>query len=168
MGQVVASVAATDAEVRIVAGVDYSPSGRTSDFPTYSSFEQCTESASAIIDFSSPVAIPKVLQNACKRKLPLVIATTGLSPEDLKAIKTASEVIPILRSANMSLGVNLMYELSQKAASFLGDKFDIEIIEKHHNQKADSPSGTAFALAEAINEAFLNPKSYVNGRNSKH
>lgn len=168
MGQVVASVAASDPEVRIVAGIDSSLNGSNSDFPTYSSFEQCKESASVIIDFSSPVAIPKVLQSACKRKLPLVIATTGLSPEDLKAIKTASEVIPILRSANMSLGVNLMYELSQKAASCLGDKFDIEIIEKHHNQKADSPSGTAFALADAINEAFLNPKNYVYGRNSKH
>jgi len=168
MGQVVASVAATDPEIRIVAGVDYTPSSRNPNFPTYGSFEQCTEFASAIIDFSSPVAIPNLLQSACKRKLPLVIATTGLSPEDLKAIKTASEVIPILRSANMSLGINLMYELSQKAASFLGDKFDIEIIEKHHNQKVDSPSGTAFALADAINEAFLNPKSYVHGRNSKH
>ena len=119
MGQVVASVAASDPEVRIVAGIDSSLNGSNSDFPTYSSFEQCKESASVIIDFSSPVAIPKVLQSACKRKLPLVIATTGLSPEDLKAIKTASEVIPILRSANMSLGVNLMYELSQKAASCL-------------------------------------------------
>ncbi len=168
MGQVMASVAASDPEIRIVAGIDYTHGSNNFNFPTYASFEECTESASAIIDFSSPNAIPKLLQGACKRKMPLVIATTGLSSDDLKAVKTASEVIPILRSANMSLGVNLMYELSQKAASFLGDKFDIEIIEKHHNQKADSPSGTAYALADAINEAFLTPKTYVFGRNSKH
>jgi 4-hydroxy-tetrahydrodipicolinate reductase len=168
MGQVVAQVAATDPEIRIVAGVDYLPGSNNLNFPTYTSFEACTETASVIIDFSSPNAIQKLLQSACRRKVPLVIATTGLSSDDLKAVKTASEVIPILRSANMSLGVNLMYELSQKAASCLGDKFDIEIIEKHHNQKADSPSGTAYALADAINEAFLNPKNYVYGRNSKH
>lgn len=168
MGQVVASVAATDPEVSIVAGIDYTQGVNIFNFPTYTSFEECTESASVIIDFSSPNAIQKLLQSACKRKVPLVIATTGLSSDDLKAVKTASEVIPILRSANMSLGVNLMYELSQKAASCLSDKFDIEIIEKHHNQKADSPSGTAYALADAINEAFLNPKNYVYGRNSKH
>jgi len=168
MGHVVTSVALNDPDAKIVAGIDPTAQTSSPDFPHFTQFEECNVDASVIIDFSSPNALPKLLHYACKKKLPLVIATTGLSSDELKLVKSASESIPILRSANMSLGINLMYELAQKAAASLGDNFDIEIIEKHHNQKADSPSGTAYALADAINEAFLNTKTYVFGRNSKN
>lgn len=168
MGQVVAGVAQNDLETSVVAGIDNYFSHTQNYFPTYNKFEECTEQATVIIDFSSPAALRQLLNSAVNRKLPLVIATTGLSPDDLEEIRIASEAIPILRSPNMSLGVNLMYELAQKAAALLGEKFDIEIIEKHHNQKADSPSGTAYALADAINDVLLRSRNYVYGRNSKH
>ena len=114
-----------------------------------------------------PAALPLILDYAKKQNIPVVIATTGFSNDELDLITKTSNSIPIFRSANMSLGVNVMMELAQNAASVLGNLFDIEIIEQHHNQKLDSPSGTAYALADAINEALLNSKAYVYGKTFK-
>lgn len=168
MGQVVAAASANDPDIRVIAGVDKYPAGKTNPFPVYESFSDIKEKADVIIDFSVPGALPQLLDYARSSKTPLVIATTGLSPEDLNSIEKASKETAIFRAANMSLGVNLMYDLAERASSVLGDLFDIEIIEKHHNQKIDSPSGTAYALADAINNAFLNSKHYVFGRHSKN
>jgi len=168
MGQTVASVAAALPDIQVVAGGDKFPEIKQNPFPTYGSLSQCNEQADVIVDFSNPTALPDLLAFAKERKIPLVIATTGFSQDDIKLIEQASRTIPIFRSANMSLGVNVMLELVQKAAAALGNEFDIEIIEKHHNQKVDAPSGTAYVLADAINEVLLNSKDYIFGRHSKN
>jgi 4-hydroxy-tetrahydrodipicolinate reductase len=116
------------------------------------------------VDFSSPKALPSLLNCVLEKKIPLIIATTGQNQEDKAAIAEASKSLPIFASANMSLGVNLLSEVAQTAATVLGESFDIEIIERHHNQKKDAPSGTALLLAESINEVFLKGKNYVYGR----
>jgi 4-hydroxy-tetrahydrodipicolinate reductase len=167
MGQVVANAASADKEIQIIAGIDRYPAAKENGFPVYESFTTLQEKGDVILDFSSPTALPDLLEYAEGSSTPLVIATTGLTPQDLQMIQEKSKNIAIFRAANMSVGVNLMYELVHKAASVFGDRFDIEILEKHHNQKADSPSGTAYALADAANEAFLNSKHYTFGRHSK-
>jgi len=168
MGQVVAGTAAKYPDLQIVAGIDKFPDSRENPFPVYASMDECMEKADVIVDFSVPAAIPNLMRGAVKLGIPVIIATTGLSGEELSSIEEASKSIAVFRAANMSLGVNLMYELVHKAASVFGDQFDVEIIEKHHNQKIDSPSGTAYALADAINEAFLHSKDYTYGRHSKN
>jgi len=169
MGQAVAAAAAAHPGIQIVAGIDKFPESKKNPFPTYGSLNQCKEQADVIVDFSNPAALHDLLTFAVERKIALVIATTGFSQEDIHLIEQASHIIPIFRSANMSLGVNVMLELVQKAAVSLGnDEFDIEVIEKHHNQKVDAPSGTAYALADAINEVLLNSKNYIYGRHSKN
>ncbi len=168
MGQVIAAAVAADPELEVVAGVDKFPDTKTNPFPVYGDFTSLLEQGDVVIDFSVPQALPALLAYGERTKTPLVIATTGLTPEDLELIENKSADFPIFRAANMALGVNLMYELAQRAASVLGGLFDIEIIEKHHNHKIDAPSGTAYALADAINGAFLNSKHYVFGRHSKN
>ncbi len=167
MGQVVAKMAAADPALSVVAGVDKSPSAQENPFPVFSRITELHHEADVIIDFSRPEALPDLLEYAKKHQTAVVIATTGLSLEDYKDIESYARSIPVFISANMSVGVNLMIDLVQKAASLLGNDYDIEIIEKHHNQKVDAPSGTALALANAINAVFLNSKSYVYGRHSK-
>lgn len=167
MGQVVAKMAAADPDIHIVAGIDKFPDTKKNDFPVYSIPAQCQESADIIIDFSVASALPSLLEWAVAGQIPVIIATTGLSEEDYTLIEKSSSSIPVFISSNMSLGVNLMSELVQKAAAVLGTEFDVEIIEKHHNQKIDAPSGTAYFLADAINEVFLNSKHYTYGRHSK-
>ena len=167
MGRTVAGTAAADPDIRIVAGIDKYSDGKAGPFPVYEDFSRIAEKGDVILDFSSPSALSGLLEYAKKSGTPLVIATTGLSPRDLEQIRQASKDVAIFQAANMALGVNLMYELVRQAASVLGERFDIEIVEKHHNQKVDSPSGTAYALADVINEAFLNSRHYVFGRHSK-
>jgi len=168
MGQAVAAAAASDPTIHVVAGIDKFSDKKSNPFPTYGSLEECSEDADVIVDFSVPAALPNMLDYAVNRNIPLVIATTGFSKDDLDLIAKASHSISVFQSANMSLGVNVMLELARNAASALGNLFDIEIIEQHHNQKLDSPSGTAYALADAINETLLYSKNYVYGRHSKH
>ena len=168
MGQVIAAAAAADPECIAAAGADKFPKVLENPFPVYGSLAEVQEAVDVVIDFSVPQALPALLEFGERTRTPLVIATTGLSREDLDLIEQRSADIPIFRAANMSIGVNLMYELTQRAATVLGDSFDIEIVEKHHNQKIDAPSGTAYALADAINEIFLNSKHYVFGRHSKN
>jgi len=167
MGQTVVGAANTNPDIRIVAGIDKYSGNKSNPFPVYERFSDMTEQGDVILDFSSPSALPDLLEYAGKSKTPLVIATTGLSERNMEQIRQASKEIAIFQAANMAMGVNLMYELVNQAASVLGERFDIEIIEKHHNQKADSPSGTAYSLAEAANKAFLNSRHYVYGRHSK-
>ncbi len=167
MGQALACAAASSEDMCVAAGVDKLPDLCENNFPVYADIFDCRESADVIIDFSRPDALRANLVYAKHKSLPIVIATTGFSSEEKEHIKDASSLIPVFFSANMSIGVNLHMELARKAASFLGEDCDIEIIEKHHNQKVDSPSGTAIAIAESINGALMVPKPFVCGRNAQ-
>lgn len=164
MGQTLAEAASKTEGVRIVAGVDKFPDSRQNPFPVYAQIEQCREQADVIVDFSRPEALADNMRYAREHNMALIIATTGFSDAEKAKIAEASEHIPVFMSANMSLGVNVQMELSKRAAECLGEAFDIEIIEQHHNQKVDAPSGTALALAEAINETFIDPKELLCGR----
>ena len=151
MGKFVANGVQNDSSLKIVAGVDKFNNGES--FPVFSSFDEINVDADLIIDFSNPSLLDGMLDFALKNKTALVIATTGYSEEQIEKIKEASKVIPVFFTFNMSLGVNLICSLATKAASILGDGFDVEIIEKHHNQKIDAPSGTALMLANAVRDA---------------
>ena len=135
-------------------------------FPVYKSFAQVNEKADVIIDFSNPAVLDEMLDYALKNSVPCVICTTGYSPEQVEKIKEASKQIAVFYSGNMSLGINLLIELSKQAARVLGDGFDIEIVEKHHNQKIDAPSGTALMLADGISETLSEEPQYVYDRHS--
>lgn len=165
MGQVITNIARYREDVKIVAGFDINDSIRN-DYPVFTHLEQCNVPVDAIIDFSHPAALQAVLNYAVSKKIPLIVATTGLSDEQVSKLKEHSRTIPILFSANMSLGVNLLLELVQKAAKLLYSNFDIEIVERHHNQKIDAPSGTALALADAINQALPEKYRYVYDRHT--
>lgn len=165
MGRRIAESAAAREDCKIVAGIDVSAQP-LDDFPVFSSPAQCSEQADVIIDFSHPNALPALLDYALKTRTPAVIATTGLSSEQIASIEAASKQIPLFFTANMSLGVNLLAELAKKAAIVLGGQFDIEIIEKHHNQKIDAPSGTALMLANEISSVMRTPPQYVFDRHA--
>ncbi|MBR7133347.1 MAG: 4-hydroxy-tetrahydrodipicolinate reductase [Clostridia bacterium] len=165
MGAFVADAVSKDADLQIVAGVDKFNNGQR--FPVFDSFSSITADADVIIDFSNPALLDDLLKFACEKKIPAVLATTGYSEQQIAKIHSASKIIPIFFSFNMSLGVNLICSLAKKAASILGDGFDIEIIEKHHNQKLDAPSGTAIMLANAVNSEFDDTKIYEYDRHSK-
>ncbi|MBN2552817.1 MAG: 4-hydroxy-tetrahydrodipicolinate reductase [Spirochaetales bacterium] len=167
MGRVVAATAAAAEDIEVAAGVDLVKGDESMDFPVFSSLEDCTVPADVVVDFSSPKALDGLLKGAAKKSLPLIIATTGHTAEDKARIAEIAGSIPVFASANMSLGINLLSEMAQKAATVLGESFDIEIIERHHNQKKDAPSGTALLLADAINEVFLQGKKYVYGRHGR-
>ena len=165
MGKVVASLIEADKNAETVCGIDLY-SDNTTLFPVYQCFKQADD-GDVIIDFSNPSVLPALLKYAVDTHTPAVIATTGLSPAEIKSIEKASKHVPIFFTANMSLGVNLLTALCKKAASVLGDNFDIEIVESHHNQKIDAPSGTALMLANAINNTLDNSLDYVYDRHSK-
>jgi 4-hydroxy-tetrahydrodipicolinate reductase len=167
MGQAVVALASASPDVQIVAGVDMAPAPGKAAFPVFPDLASCGLPADVVIDFSTPKALPGLLAAAAARKLPLIVATTGLSAEDKGLLAGHAREIPIFVSANMSLGINLLKELIQQAAAVLGGSFDIEIVEKHHNQKKDSPSGTALLLAEALNEVSLGTRPYVYGRHAR-
>ncbi|MBR1740692.1 MAG: 4-hydroxy-tetrahydrodipicolinate reductase, partial [Lachnospiraceae bacterium] len=145
MGQIITGIVAEDTDVEIVAGIDPF-GGQKNDYPVYAEISACKEEADAIIDFSSANEIEQRIDYAVERKLPLVECSTGLSEEQTGYLLRAGDRVAVLRSANMSLGVNLLLQLVKEAAKRLsGEGFDIEIVEKHHNQKLDAPSGTALA-----------------------
>jgi 4-hydroxy-tetrahydrodipicolinate reductase len=168
MGRVVTKLIESDPEMNLVAGIDENKDKYTNSFPVYADPFSCKEKADVLIDFSHYSALPNLLKYCLDNKLPLVIATTGLNEENIESLEKASQSIPIFRTANMSLGVNVVTDLAKKAAHVLSDAFDIEIIEKHHNKKVDSPSGTAYLIADAIKEVFNGEKSYVYGRHGKN
>ncbi len=167
MGQTIAGLIAADEEIELVAGVD-AYLGVNNSFPVFSSISECNVEADVVIDFSSAPAVDGLLEWCIAKNVPCVLCTTGLSEEQLTKVKEASEKTAILKSANMSLGINMLLKLLKEAAGILAPAgFDIEIVEKHHNLKLDAPSGTALALADSINEEFDNSYEYVYDRSQK-
>lgn len=166
MGQVVAHCVADREDCMVVAGLDVNPSSAGS-YPVFGKAQDCTVKADVIIDFSHPSVTQSVLDYAVKQGLPAVIATTGLMQGQIDGLHRAAEAIPVFFTANMSLGVNLLAELCKRTARVLGNDFDIEIIEKHHNQKVDAPSGTALMLAEAISGELPQEAQYTYDRHSR-
>ena len=169
MGQVISGLVEKDPDAEIVAGIDVADQGKNS-YPVYTNMEECQVEADALIDFSSAKATDALLAYCEKRKLPIVLCTTGLSEEQLKSLEEASSQVAVLRSANMSLGINMLMKILQDAAKILVPAgFDIEIVEKHHNRKLDAPSGTALALADAINDGVLGGEyEYKYDRSQDH
>ena len=166
MGQVISSLAETDGEMEIVAGVDLNTE-RKNGYPVYASLEECPR-ADVIIDFASAKAVDHLLDYCAATGTPVVLCTTGLSEEQIRRVEETAEKAAVLRSANMSLGINLLLKLVKEAARVLAAAdFDIEILEKHHNRKLDAPSGTALALADSINEAMESQYHYVYDRTSR-
>lgn len=164
MGQTITGIVEADKDARIVAGVDINDV-KKNDYPVFKSIKDCTVSADAVIDFSSPAVLRDVLSFCTEKQIPLVECSTGFSDEDVKAINEASEKTAVVRSANMSIGVNLLLRLVKEAVKKLEPEgFDVEIVEKHHNLKKDAPSGTAVALADSINEAVGGKYEYVYDR----
>ena len=166
MGQTILKILPQFKEINIVAGID-KMSNNEYPFPVYSDISLCDTNADAIIDFSRPEALGGLLEYAKKTATPLLVATTGLSEHQIEKIKTTAKDVAIFFSANMSLGVNLQMNLIAKAASLLYPDFEIEIIEKHHNKKIDSPSGTAYALADSVNSALGGKLKYIFGRHGR-
>lgn len=167
MGQVITGLAMEDSSVEIVAGVDLKE-GEDNGYPVFSSLDDCDVLPDVIVDFASAKAADKLLEYCAAKRIPVVLCTTGLTEEQLGAVKSASAQTAVLRSANMSLGVNLLLKLVQEAAGILGGAgFDMEIVEKHHNQKMDAPSGTALALADSINESLGGDYHYVYDRSAR-
>ena len=162
MGANVLSMLNADDSATAVCGVDLFP--KEIGIPVYKSFSQIQEEADVIIDFSSPQNLQERLEYAKTKKLGIVLASTGFTKDDLSLIAEYAKTTAIFKTANLSLGVNLMQALCKAAAQVLGDSFDVEIIEKHHNLKKDAPSGTALMLADSVNEAFEQQKTYVQGR----
>lgn len=165
MGNAVARCALEDNDLKITVGVDRAE--MLCDFPVYKSFDNVNSVPDVIIDFSHISVLDSLLSFAIKNNVPVILATTGYSTEQIAAIKDASSKIPVFFTANMSLGVNLLCSLAKSAAKILGGNFDVEIIEKHHNQKLDAPSGTALMLANAVNEVFDDKYTYEYDRHSK-
>ena len=165
MGQVICRILEDNKNAMPVCGVDKNTDSKNG-FPVYETFEDVKEQCDVIIDFSHPSSLEGTLSYAINKKIGAVICTTGFTKEQVSMIHDAAKEIPIFFSANMSLGVNLIMQLAKKAVSVLEDSFDIEIIEKHHNQKIDAPSGTALAIADCINDASGNSKEYVYDRHS--
>lgn len=167
MGRAVAGMAAEDRDVQVVAGIDLKPSEGCA-YPVFPSFPDCGVKGDVIVDFASAKAVDGLLEYAAKTGTPVVLCTTGLSEEQTEAVKKTGAAAAILRSANMSLGVNLLLKLVQEGARVLaGAGFDIEIVEKHHNQKVDAPSGTAIALADSISAAMETSYEYVYDRSGR-
>lgn len=166
MGRTIARLVDQTDNMEIVAGVDLFGDAY-SHFPVFKALTDVKVEADVVIDFSNSDGLDALLTFVLENKMPVVIATTGYSDSAIDKIKAAAEIIPVFFSFNMSLGVNLITGLAQKAAAILGDGFDIEIIEKHHNMKKDAPSGTAIMLANAINKVFDDEKYYEYDRHSK-
>ena len=167
MGNIISDLAEKDDNIEIVAGVDPTGKGRFG-YPVFYSIDDCDVEADVVIDFSNASAVPQLLAYCVEKQVPCVLCTTGLSAELTEEVVKASEKVAMLKSANMSLGINLLMKLLKEASQVLANAgFDIEIVEKHHNQKLDAPSGTAIALADAINEEFDGAYEYVFDRSQR-
>ncbi|NSG61250.1 4-hydroxy-tetrahydrodipicolinate reductase [Blautia massiliensis (ex Durand et al. 2017)] len=167
MGQVISGIVEKDPDAEIVAGIDIADQGKNS-YPVFTDIDACQVEADAIIDFSSAKATDKLLEYSAARQIPVVLCSTGLSQEQLAKVEETSRRVAVLKSANMSLGINTLLKLVQDAAKVLAAAgFDMEIVEKHHRLKLDAPSGTALALADSINEAMDNQYHYVYDRSQK-
>ena len=167
MGQVISDIVEKDPDAEIVAGIDIADQGKNS-YPVFTDIDACQVEADAIIDFSSAKATDKLLEYSAARQIPVVLCSTGLSQEQLAKVEETSRKVAVLKSANMSLGINTLLKLVQDAARVLAAAcLDMEIVEKHHRLKLDAPSGTALALADSINEAMDNQYHYVYDRSQK-
>ncbi len=167
MGQTIVGLIADDAEVSLVAGVDAYDEGKNF-FPVFKNISECNIPADVIIDFSAAMAVDGLLDYCVKEQVPCVLCTTGLSEQQLKKVEEASKKVAILKSANMSLGINMLMKILKEAASILVPAgFDVEIVEKHHKLKVDAPSGTALALGDSINEVLDNEYEYVYDRSTR-
>lgn len=166
MGKTIYSCIKEREDCTVIAGIDLYTE-QYADFPIVDSPDKLPVKPDVIIDFSNPASLDALLDYCLSTGTPVVVASTGYSDEQIAKIKSAAEQIPVFFTFNMSLGINLLVTLAKKAASVLGDQFDIEIVEKHHNQKIDAPSGTAIMLANAINETLDNSKTYVYDRHSR-
>ncbi len=164
MGVAITRLAAERGGVKILAGVDVNPAP-TYGFPVYQSIWEFPERADVIVDFSHHTALPSLLDYAQRTGTPIVVCTTGHTKEELELMEDASKEIAVFHSGNMSIGINLLLALCKKASETLGEDFDVEIIEKHHNKKLDAPSGTALMLADAVSEA-RDKSEYVYERHS--
>jgi 4-hydroxy-tetrahydrodipicolinate reductase len=162
MGSSISVLSKNYPNLKIAAGVD--KFGKGADYPVYSNIFDCSEEIDVILDFSRPDSLDNLLEYAKQKNIPIVICTTGFSPEQLQKINEYSKIIPVFRSANMSLGVNIVNNILKKVSALLYNNYDIEIIEKHHNQKVDSPSGTALLLANTIKSAISEETNFVYGR----
>lgn len=167
MGQTITRLLSEDPIINIVCGVDSEVNKYTNPYPVYSRLEDVTEKVDVVIDFSNHNTLEGLLNFGTKNNLGLVLCTTGYTKEERESMINASKLIPIFNSGNMSLGINLLQSLAKQAAAKLYGSFDIEIIEKHHNQKLDAPSGTALMIADAINSELDNKMDYVYERQSK-
>ncbi|MBS6396356.1 MAG: 4-hydroxy-tetrahydrodipicolinate reductase [Clostridiales bacterium] len=168
MGQVISGLIREDAEIEMAAGIDLVDC-RDNGYPVFTNIWDCNVEADVIIDFASAKATDELLKFSVERGIPVVLCTTGLTEEQLAAVKEASTKVAVLKSANMSLGVNILMKLLKDAAKVLAPAgFDIEIVEKHHNRKLDAPSGTALALADSINEVLDNEYAYKYDRSQDH
>ena len=164
MGQVITGLAADDPNAQIVAGIDIADN-RDNGYPVFTDIKKCDVAADVIVDFAAAAAVDALLDYSVEKQIPVVLCTTGLSDEQLAKVKECSKKVAILKSANMSLGINTLMKLLKDAANvFAPAGYDIEIVEKHHNQKVDAPSGTALALADSINEACDEQYEYVYDR----
>ncbi|HJD46743.1 MAG TPA: 4-hydroxy-tetrahydrodipicolinate reductase [Candidatus Mediterraneibacter norfolkensis] len=164
MGRMITELVKNDADAKIAAGVD-SYTGVPNDYPVYDSIEKCDTDVDVVIDFSNAGAMDALLDYCAGKKLPVVLCTTGLSEIQLEKVQETAGKTAVLKSANMSLGINLLLKLLKDAAKVLGNSgYDIELVERHHNQKVDAPSGTALALADSINEALNGEYHYVYDR----
>ena len=164
MGQVITGLIEQDETVEIVAGIDQYDEIKN-DYPVYASIENCEVEADAVIDFSNAAAVDGLLDYCVKRQIPVVLCSTGLSEEQLKKVEESSKKVAVLKSANMSLGVNTLLEILPKIVKILAPAgFDMEIVEKHHNQKLEAPSGTALALADCLNDAVGGEYEYKYDR----
>lgn len=164
MGRMITEIVKAEKEAVIAAGVD-TFTDVPNEYPVFESVDKCDVDVDVVIDFSTAKAVDALLDYCVAKKLPVVLCTTGISEEQLQKVKDASGVIAVLKSANMSLGINLLLKLLKDAAKVLAPAgYDIEIVERHHNQKLDAPSGTALALADSVNEALDNEYHYVYDR----
>ena len=164
MGQVISGLVAQDADAEIVAGIDMMDN-RENGYPVFTDLDSCQVDADAIIDFSNAKAVDALMDYSAKRGIPLVLCTTGLSEEQNAKVDEISTKVAIMKSANMSLGINTLFKLIQEAAKVLATAgFDMEIVERHHHLKVDAPSGTALALADSLNEAMDHKYHYVYDR----
>lgn len=167
MGQVISNLIKTQNDMHLIAGIDKNAKSYECGIDLYENISDFKGKCNVIIDFSNPSALDELLEYATNNNIALVIGTTGYGEKEFSKLKEAAKEIPIFYSANMSLGINLLLSLVAKTAAVLNEEFDIEIIEKHHNKKIDAPSGTAYMIADKINEEFDNNKVYTFGRHTK-
>lgn len=163
MGRAISELASSSSTMTVVAGVDRN-TVKLFGYSVYADPREYNSTVDVLVDFSNPSSLESLLDYCINHKVPVVLATTGYSESQVKLVEAASEKIPIFRTANMSVGVSLITELAKQTAKLLGYDYNIEIIEKHHNKKLDSPSGTALAIAESLTDALPEPPQYVYGR----